>query len=113
MLIDFCKRADEEKRLTNLALLYKKKLSYLNSLFDLQHIMQKQKLMLPNADAIGSVFRISMVSSLTSDSAFEFGSESDWFEAASSVIFSATILGSIETLWTSEGVTSRESMGVT
>ena len=77
--------------------------------------MQKQKilLILPNADAIGSVLRISMVSSLTSDSAFEFGSESDWFETASSVIFSATILGSIETLWTSEGVTSRESMGVT
>ena len=84
-------------------------------LFDLQKIMQKQKilLILPNADAIGSVLRISMVSSLTSDPAFEFGSESDWFEAASSVIFSATILGSIETLWTSEGVTSRESMGVT
>ena len=107
---DFYKRADEKKRHTNLALIYKKKSFYL------QKIMQKQKyvlLILPNADAIGSVLRISMVSSLTSDSAFEFGSESDWFEAASSVIFSATILGSIETLWTSEGVTSRESMGVT
>jgi hypothetical protein len=103
MFIDFYKFADEKKRLTNLALL-----------FDFQKIMYVGTFNLsPNADAIGSILRISMVSSLTSDSAFEFGSESDWFEAASSVIFSATILGSIETLWASEGVTSRESMGVT
>ena len=82
--------------------------------FAKNHAKTKILLILPNAVAIGSVLRISMVlSSLTSDPAFEFGSESDWFEAASSVIFSATILGSIETLWASEGVTSRESMGVT